>query len=106
MADNDAYLRLRRMTGEDDETSKYTNVDLDIFITDAGGDLQAAAAAIWAEKAGSYADLVNTSEAGSRRDNSDLFKHAIDRQAYYESKSGVGIVSVQSSSTTRRIVRA
>lgn len=106
MATNDDYLRLRRMTGEDDST-KYTNADLDIFISDAGGDINLAASVIWAEKAADYADLVNISEAGSSRSNSDLFKHAADQRDHFRSiadaTSGAGIPTA---TTTRPIVRA
>jgi hypothetical protein len=104
MADNDAYLRLRRMTGEVD-LSVYTNTDLDLFLQDAGGDLNVAAALIWGEKASSYADLVNISEAGSSRNNSDLFKHAKEQQAYFSGLGGVEVDASVTPSTTRRIVR-
>lgn len=104
MPTNDDYLRLRRMTGEDDST-KYTNTDLEIFINDAGGDLNAAASAIWAEKASDYADLVNVSEAGSSRSNSDLFKHAADMRDHYLSIAST-TPTVPAATTTRPIVRA
>lgn len=107
MANNDEYLRLRRMTGEADEAgSVYSNTDLDIFINDAAGDLNLAAAAIWREKAGNVADLVNMSEAGSSRSNSDLYKNAIDQAERYEAAAGAGTYDSTNSSTTRGIVRA
>lgn len=103
---SDDLLRLRRMTGEDD-VSKYTNADMQNFIDDAGGNLNKAAAVIWGEKASSYADLVNITEAGSSRSNSDLFDHADKLRRMYQGLvddeetpvAGVG------SSTTRAIVR-
>lgn len=104
MANNDDYLRLRRMTGEDD-SEKYTNADLEIFINDAGGDINLAASAIWAEKAADYADLVNQSEAGSSRSNSDLFKHAADQRDHFLAVAGTGGGATSTATTTRRIVR-
>jgi hypothetical protein len=101
----DDYLRLRRMTGEAEEAhSRYSNTDLELYLADAGDDFNLAAATIWAEKASAYADLVNMSEAGSSRSNSDLFTHAKEQQAHYEGIAGTG-AATQASSTTRRIVR-
>ncbi len=105
MANNDEYLRLRRMTGEVDSDT-YTNTDLDLFIQQASGSLEGAAALIWGEKASAYADLVNMSEAGSSRSNSDLFDHAQTQLEYYNGLAGIGGDSTSGSSTTRRIVRA
>lgn len=107
MATNDQYLRLRRMVGETG-TSEYTNTDLEIFITEAEGDMNLAASRIWGEKASAYADLVNMSEAGSSRSNSDLFKHAKEQQEYFASISITGgeEAAAVTGSTTRRIVRA
>lgn len=106
MATNDEYLRLRRMTGEDD-SKKYSNTDLELFIQQANGDLNGAASLIWGEKAGDYADLVNISESGSSRSNSDLFKHAIEQRDYFNSISAAPpTTTTTTGSTTRRIVRA
>lgn len=108
MATNDDYLRLRRMTGEVGSDT-YTDTDLETFI-DAAGSLEAAAARIWGEKASAYADLVDITEAGSSRKNSDLFSHAKAQQEYFSGISGDaggGGTGVPTSaySTTRRIVR-
>lgn len=106
MPTNDDLLRLRRMTGEYDPESDYTDTDLDIFIAEANGDLNDAAAAIWGEKASNYADLVNISEAGSSRSNSDLFEHATAQQQYFASRGAAAAATAPSgSSTTRPIVR-
>lgn len=104
MATNDEYLQLRRMTGEVG-SSTYTDADLDIFIT-TSGDLNAAAAAIWAEKAAAYADLVNISEAGSSRSNSDLFKHAADQRDHFAAVAAATVAVSTGSTTTRPIQRA
>ena len=106
MPTNDDYLRLRRLTGEVGSDT-YSDADLDIYINDAAGDLNLAASRIWGEKASNYADLVNISEAGSSRSNSDLFKHAREQQGYFESISSAGgAAASEGASTTRRIVRA
>jgi hypothetical protein len=104
MATNDDYLRLRRMTGEVDSTT-YSDTDLDIIITENANDLNAAAAQVWREKAGMYADMVNMAEAGSSRSNSDLFKHAKEQEESYLAASSSGTGDSSGWSTTRPIVR-
>src|SRR5690554_4319407 len=102
MATEDDLARLRRMTGESDtDMSSYTDTELDQMLTNLGGDLNLAASRIWGEKASQYADLVNTTEAGSSRSNSDLFTHAKAQQDYFNSLSDNGVVAT-TSSTTRR----
>lgn len=105
MATNDDYLRLRRMTGEVGSKT-YTETDLDEFLTLAGDDINLAASAIWREKASRYADMVNMSEAGSSRSNSDLFAHAKQQEESFAAASSGGTgASGGGWSTTRRIVR-
>lgn len=108
MATNDDILRLRRMTGEVGSKT-YTETDLAEFISLAGSDLNLAASAIWREKASGYADLVNMTEAGSSRSNSDLFKHAKEQEATFLGASSGGGVDPATGgsgwSTTRPIVR-
>jgi hypothetical protein len=101
---NDDYLRLRRMVGEPDKTV-YSDADLELALQDAAGDFPAAAASIWREKAAGYAELVDISEAGSSRKNSDLYNRALTQASYFESTSGGSAVADGGSSTTRRIVR-
>lgn len=102
MATAEQIARLRRMTGEVEPDSTYTDQQLGDTI-DEVGELNLAASRVWGEKASMVADLVNISEAGSSRSNSDLFKHAKDQQAYYAGLSGDG--ATPGSSTTRRIER-
>jgi hypothetical protein len=97
------------MTGEVGSDT-YSDVELDKFIADADSDLNVAASRIWGEKASDYADLVNITEAGSSRANSDLFKHAKEQAAYFSGLGGdVDVdpdeIAVPGYSTTRRIVR-
>lgn len=76
---------LRRRISEPDETT-YTDAYLSTRI-DAEPDLDALAVLIWEEKASTYAELVDISEAGSSRKNGQLYKNALDMAAYYASKS-------------------
>lgn len=94
---------VRRMTGEVG-SGVYTDEIIGAYVDDAAT-LGQAAARIWGEKASSYADLVNMSEAGSSRNNSDLFKHAKEQQAYYEDFGGTVVPDSGDYSTTRGIVR-
>lgn len=105
MSDNDDYLRLRRMTGETQDKINYTDADLDILILASAGNLNVAAASIWREKAAGYADLVDISEAGSSRKNSDLYNRAQAQADYFSKASTAGVALVEGFSTTRRIVR-
>lgn len=105
MATEDELARLRRMTGESDvDISVYTDTELDQMLSILGNDLNLAASRIWGEKASQYADLVNTTEAGSSRANSDLFTHAKSQQDYFNGLSDSGEITT-ASSTTRRITR-
>lgn len=97
------YDRLRRATGEVG-SSAYTDEDLDYFLDQSSGDTDAAAALVWREKASGYAEMVDITEAGSSRKNSDLFKNAISQAEYFESTTPS--TEAGTFSTTRRIVRA
>jgi hypothetical protein len=92
------------MTGETEDDT-YSDTQLEVLLDEVGGDLNLAASRIWGEKASDYADLVNITEAGSSRSNSDLFKHAREQSDYYNSISGDGVVASTTASTTRRIER-
>jgi len=102
MATAEDIARVRRMTGEIEPDSTYTDETLGALI-DEINDLNIVASRVWGEKASMVADLVNITEAGSSRSNSDLFKHAKDQQAYYSGLTGDGSTAI--SSTTRRIER-
>lgn len=104
MATLEEWLKLRKMTGEVGSAT-YSDLDLDKFILDAGT-LDGAASIIWGEKASSYAELVDISEAGSSRKNSDLFKNARIQQLYFAGLPGDGGTLPEGSfTTTRRTVR-
>lgn len=104
MATSDEWMRLRKMTGEVGSAT-YSDSDLDLLITEAAS-LNGAAAVIWGEKASTYAELVDITEAGSSRKNSDLFKNARTQYEYYTGlPGGVTILPAGSYTTTRRTVR-
>lgn len=104
MATAEERMQVRRNTGEVGSTT-YSDADLDIYIDAAGGDLDAASANIWEEKSSSYAEMVDIAEAGSSRKNSDLFKNAEDKAAFYRAKANAGALEPGTYSTTRAIVR-
>ena len=104
MATEEQIARLRRMTGETDSTA-YTNTELEQMINEHAGDLNIAASRVWGEKASDYADLVNMSEAGSSRSNSDLFAHAKAQQDYFQSISVEADVPTATYTQTRQAVR-
>lgn len=105
MATDEERMQVRRNTGEVGSDT-YSDVVLDAYILDAAGDLDLASVRIWREKASSYAELVDISEAGSSRKNSDLFKNA-NAQADYFTKQAEGDVTLEPGtySTTRSIIR-
>lgn len=106
MAEQDVLDRLRRMTGETEDNKGYTDTQLVAILAENGNSLNLAASVIWGEKASDYADLVNISEAGSSRSNSDLFKHASEQADRFRAiADGETGTALPLSSTTRRIER-
>lgn len=100
----DVYEQIRRATGE------YTASDLDDeffdrFLDATSGDINAAAALVWQEKAAGYAELVDITEAGSSRKNSQLYQSAMDMMAKYNALADAATVEVGTYTTTRPIVR-
>lgn len=69
--------QLRRMSGETGEDTGYSDEDLDAVIAIADGNLRAAAAQIWDEKAANLAGLVDVSESGSSRRLSQAHANAL-----------------------------
>lgn len=101
--------RLRAMTDESSETSTFSPVDLQTYIDEASGDLNAAAGTVWFMKAAKFASLVNTSESGSSRALGDLYKNAMAMAAAYGKSVGgpaVGPGSGVLAPRTRAIQRA
>lgn len=102
----EVILRLRHYIGDTDSAAyEYTDTQLTGYLDDAEGEPIAAAAVIWRVKAASYADLVDISEAGSSRKNSDLFKNAISMAEWFEGGAGGPAPPTGVWSTTRAITR-
>lgn len=103
---DETYEQIRRATGEWGD-SDYEDSYFDRFLDEAGGNVDAAAASVWQEKAAGYAEMVDISEAGSSRKNSQLYSNAMDMMAKYNAIAGEGPGGLEPGtySTTRPIVR-
>lgn len=106
MATAEQIAELRRKISEPDTTT-YTDQALSDLIDAASDDVNLVASGIWEEKAALYSEMVDISEAGSSRKNSQLSKNALEQARYYAEQSGGGDAEVVSERPrTRRIVRA
>jgi hypothetical protein len=76
MATETEVLSLRRATGLDTNDPTYTYEVLAGIIDDLGS-VEAAAGAVWTEKAASFAGVVDTTESGSTRRLSQLHQQAL-----------------------------
>jgi hypothetical protein len=72
---------LRKKVAEPTTATYTDDAILAVYATE--GSVAGAAAAIWQEKAGVLADLVNTSESGSSRSLGDLYKNALAFAKFY-----------------------
>jgi hypothetical protein len=98
-------MQLRRLIGDVTEPYTYDDDAIDEMLTATDGDARAAASSFWYSKATSYSEMVDISEAGSSRKNSDLFKNAMALAKQYDDNDGVNDPAPDLPSTTRRIVR-
>lgn len=107
MASDAQIADLRRKISESDETT-WTDDALAALIDAANGDLDSVASSIWEEKAASYAELVDISEAGSSRKNSQLYSNALKMAKHYGDADAADDDPVAGVDypTTRPIVRA
>lgn len=105
MANAADILKLRRLVSEPD-TDTYSDEELNSRL-DEDGDINITAGTIWREKASTYAELVDISEAGSSRKNSQLYKNALEMAASFDKASAEdsGTAPVDYP-VTRAIVRA
>lgn len=106
MASDEAVADVRRKIGDTTEPYAYDAQLLSDLIDAANGDTDQVAADIWDEKAVQYSTMVDISEAGSSRKNSDLFKNAQSMSSMYRARaasddSSEGVTFT----TTRKIVR-
>lgn len=84
MATAGEIAEVRENTNEPDSTD-FTDERLGDFV-DALGSVNLASAKVWDKKAAAYADLVNVSEAGARRDMAVLYDHAVKQAAFWRAK--------------------
>lgn len=86
MASADQIAELRRAVNEPgDET--YSDDYLSARLDDTGGNVAAAAAGIWREKAATYADLADVREGSSQRSLGDLHEQALSMASLYDSRT-------------------
>jgi hypothetical protein len=105
MASTTDIAELRLKVNEPDNAEPYTNEQLGALL-DAKGTVSAAAADLWQRKASMYAELVNTSENGSSRQNGDLYKQALAMSALYRAEDQpVTPVDAAQRPRSRKIVR-
>lgn len=76
MATDSEIARLRRMTDLAADDEVYTDELLGDLIDELG--VEPASRSVWREKAASYAGMVDTTESGSSRALSQLYKHALE----------------------------
>lgn len=82
MASLDEIAQLRRMAGLDADDETYTDQVVGTYIDNLGS-IQAAAGAIWGEKAAAAASLVDVTESGSSRSLSQLQRAALAMQQHF-----------------------
>ena len=96
-------MQLRVLIGDTEEPRTFSDTEIDSMLTATAGDVRAAASGYWYAKAVGYSEMVDISEAGSSRKNSDLFKNAMSLAQQYDDSTGDA--GIATTSTTRRIVR-
>lgn len=85
MATADQIAQVRLYVNEPDDVDPYQDVDIAALI-DSLGSVEMASSAIWTQKASSYAELVDVTEAGASRKMSDLHKNALAMSRYFADK--------------------
>jgi hypothetical protein len=88
MATQDQLDALHRVTGISASDTTYTDELLSALI-DLQGSVSGAAAAIWREKAATFAGMVDTTESGSSRKLSQLSDNALKMAAGLDASDGV-----------------
>lgn len=102
MASQEQIAELRVKVSEPDDVEPYTDAVLGAKIDEAGGDTDEVAADIWEQKASRYAEMVDISEAGSSRKNSQLMTNATNLSKFYRQKVIVESGASESSTTPIR----
>lgn len=97
---------LRRATNEPADDSEYTPEMLEAILVGAEGNIPAAAAIIWREKAAKFSQLVDMKEGETARKLSDLASNALAMARMYQDQDDAGSPSGQRPTAVRRITRA
>lgn len=97
---------LRRAVNEPKGESDYNDDQLNAILAENDGNLPAAAAAVWREKAAKAAELVDLVEGASSRKLSDLSANALRMAAMYQGQADSGQPSGNKTTTVGRITRA
>lgn len=98
--------QLRRFTGETDvDASEYSDEDMDAAIVAEAGNLRAAAAVIWDQKAAKAAALVDVSESGSSRRMSQVYANALAMAKGLRDGDAAGELPAASGTRNRAIIR-
>lgn len=103
MASIDEIAELRRAIKEPDNVEPYTDDELGRLIDTYG--INGAAGRVWREKATNVANLVDISEGGSTRKQSQLFDNYSKIALDYETKDLVVDTVVSDAPRSRRAVR-
>jgi hypothetical protein len=94
-------VQLRRLIDEPEATT-YTDAELTLRLTEAEGDANSVALDIWIEKLAQLSGLVDISEGGSSRKNSQAFEQARFMVDYF---TGVVGEAALGGTVLRKIVR-
>jgi len=95
---------LRRATNEPEGDSNYNDDALAAIMLANGGKINAAAAAVWREKAAKFAELVDMVEGNSSRKLSDLQDNALRMADMHQNQADSGASG--RTTTIGRITRA
>lgn len=102
-----AQVALLRKMVDEPTTAVYSDDELYLVLSQAEMDLDAASAEIWGMKAARFAGLVDTSESGSSRSMSQLYRNALQMKTMHEAriKEEVAVTTAEVRPRVRRAVR-
>ena len=106
----DQITLLRKMIDEDDDSNGWSAVALELVAAQHINDdgtyaMSGIAGTIWRAKAATYVESVNTAESGSKRDNGQMFDHAIKMAEIFEGESDEDETTIPAPRSTK-VVRA
>jgi hypothetical protein len=97
---DEARRRVREMLGETESSGSWEPHDIDLLLAGQTS-LEAAAALGWQKKAARYAELVDVSESGSSRKNSQLHGMALKQWETYTELADEGTTAAPAGTGTR-----